>query len=156
VANEQEKPRFEVMALNAKATRLRHGFTGTRVHDIWTNMIQRCSNPKVLHYKRYGARGIKVCERWQVFENFLSDMGEPFDKAEIDRVDNSKGYEPDNCRWVTRSENCRNRRTTRWIEVEGRKVSMAEASDLTGISYNTMKSRVKNNLNPLTGKKEQS
>lgn len=137
--------------INPVATRTRHGYTGTRVHNIWINMNQRCSNPNVPHYNRYGGRGIKVCERWAIFENFLADMGEPPINAELDRINNSKGYEPANCRWVTTSQNCRNRRSNRMINVGGKMVSMVEAAELTAISYNTMKCRLKNGLDPITG-----
>lgn len=132
---------------------LRHGKTGTRVHDIWTNILQRCRNPKVPHYERYGGRGVTVCDRWLIFENFLADMGEPAAGLEIDRIDNQKGYEPGNCRWVTRSHNCRNRRSTRYVNVSGQRVCMADAAEITGISYNTMKSRLRAGIDPVTGRR---
>ena len=85
---------------------------GTPEYHIWATMIQRCINPKNQHYKDYGGRGIKICDRWRYsFPSFLEDMGhKPFLRAEIDREENNGNYEPSNCRWTTHSVNSRNRR----------------------------------------------
>lgn len=91
-----------------------HGMTGTDEHNIWRRMIARCTYPSVERYPRYGGRGIKVCDRWlNSFKAFFDDMGKkPFKNAQIDRIDNDGNYEPSNCRWVTPSENCKNRSTS--------------------------------------------
>lgn len=75
-------------------------------------MMHRCYREYNKSYSQYGGRGIKVCDRWKYnFLYFLEDMGKrPFPNAQIDRIDNDGNYEPDNCRWVTPSENLRNRR----------------------------------------------
>jgi hypothetical protein len=74
-------------------------------------MMQRCGNPNDKSFSRYGARGIRVCERWRSFENFLADMGpRPSPTHSIDRIDNALGYEPGNCRWATAAEQNANRR----------------------------------------------
>jgi len=70
----------------------RHGKFGTRIHKIWDGMIQRCHNKNSRDYKHWGARGIKVCERWRDFINFYEDMGEAPTGLSIDRIDNNKGY----------------------------------------------------------------
>lgn len=83
----------------------------------WQNMVQRCTNPNRDDYDNYGGRGITVCERWlgfpQGFQNFLADMGYKFEGLMLERVDNDKGYSPDNCIWATRSQQNKNRRRSR-------------------------------------------
>jgi len=74
-------------------------------------MLQRCNNPNHSHYKYYGGRGIKVCDRWlESFENFYEDMGERPEDLTLDRIDVNKGYYPENCKWSTRSEQNSNKR----------------------------------------------
>lgn len=77
-------------------------------YKSWEDMKLRCQNSKTPYFKYYGAKGIKVCERWQRFENFLADMGEkPVDGWHIDRINPKGNYEPSNCRWLSPSENVR-------------------------------------------------
>ena|ERR1700675_1534927 len=80
-------------------------------HVSWTGMKTRCTNPKAKDFKHYGGRGIKVCQRWQYFENFFADMGpKPSPRHSIDRINPDGDYEPLNCRWATWKEQRHNRR----------------------------------------------
>lgn len=85
-----------------------HGQYGTPTNRIWNSLRNRCNNPNNKDYSKYGGRGIKVCKRWEKFENFLEDMGEKPANLSIDRIDNDGNYEPGNCRWATASEQMSN------------------------------------------------
>jgi len=93
---------------------LRHGHARhgaiTDMHRTWMAMRQRCNNTHCKKYRIYGGRGIKICERWDTFENFLADMGptRPLGKS-IDRINNDGNYEPGNCRWATPLEQAHNK-----------------------------------------------
>jgi len=87
----------------------KHGYNGTGTYETWRGMKGRCLNKKRNDYKYYGGRGIKVCERWLEFKNFLDDMGERPEGKTLDRKDNDGNYEPSNCRWATKQEQQLNR-----------------------------------------------
>lgn len=121
-----------------------HGKSKTALYSLWQNMIARCSNPNLREWKHYGGRGIVVCEQWKDFEVFVSDMGDPpFDGAEIDRTDNDGNYEPDNCRWATRTEQCNNTRSNVVLDIDGESKTLVQWSRETGIPYKTIHNRVK-------------
>lgn len=84
---------------------------GTKTYACWSNMSSRCNNPEATGYDNYGGRGIAVCSRWQYFENFLADMGPVPEKLTLERVDNDRGYDPENCIWADRVHQNRNRRS---------------------------------------------
>ena len=89
----------------------RHGLSDSVEYRAWGAMWSRCTNPKASHFSHYGARGIKICDRWRSFLAFFSDMGEkPRPDLSLERIDNEKGYYPGNCKWATRSEQMLNRR----------------------------------------------
>ncbi len=95
----------------ARAQMTTHGGRHTPEYSIWRDMLRRCEDTSRKTYKDYGARGIKVCPRWHSFADFLADMGlRPSRAHSIERRDNSKGYDPENCLWVERREQNRNQR----------------------------------------------
>lgn len=87
-----------------------HGMGASREYNTWRTMIKRCQDPRVWNFHRYGGRGIRVCERWQKFENFYADMGEKPTDLQLDRINNDGNYEPGNCKWSTAKEQANNRR----------------------------------------------
>lgn len=111
-------------------------------YQSWLSMRHRCLNEKHDAYPRYGGRGIKVCERWDSFENFLADMGERPDGTSIDRVNNDGDYEPGNCRWATTQEQFANRRNTRLITYQGVTQTLAELARSVGVARATLHRRI--------------
>lgn len=123
-----------------------HAFVGNRSPEYrtWNNMTQRCTNPKHTNFHRYGGRGITVCERWlNSFAAFLEDMGpKPTPKHEIERKDNDKGYSPDNCRWATHKEQCRNFGRNRLLTFDGKTMCISAWAEHLGIHRQTLKHRL--------------
>lgn len=115
----------------------------------WRNMRYRCQNPTHHEYHNYGARGIKVCERWQDFGNFYADMGPRPDGRSLDRIDNDGNYEPRNCRWATPMEQKLNRRTTVLLTIDGETRHLCEWARRYGIDARTVGSRLKRGIGAL-------
>lgn len=119
-----------------------HGKTGTRTYTIWKRMKERCNNPNHQSYKKYGARGISVCEKWSnSFRSFLKDMGEAPAGHSIDRIDTLRGYEPGNCRWATTFQQSRNARHNVWVVVHGQRMIVTDAARMLGIAPATVKKK---------------
>lgn len=121
----------------------RHGMSKSPEYRAWHEMRRRCLNPSRHEYANYGGRGITVCERWSVFENFYADMGDRPDKEySLDRIDNNAGYSPDNCRWATRAQQARNRRDNNTVTLNGRLLTVTEAAEITGVDRHTIARRL--------------
>lgn len=121
-----------------------HGMSGSPIYAVWSSMLHRCELPSDTNYPKYGAKGIKVCERWQKFENFLADMGpRPSSEYSIDRKESTGDYTPDNCRWATVSEQNRNKRSARMLTLNGETRNMIDWANRLGISAGTIWNRLK-------------
>lgn len=118
----------------------------TAEYSAWSSLKNRCDSPDCPQYASYGGRGIRVCDRWSNrFEDFLTDMGpRPSPNHSIDRYpDNDGNYEPGNCRWATRKEQNRNRRSSLFLAAFGQALTLAEWSEKTGIDRQTIRQRLK-------------
>lgn len=118
-----------------------HGYSKTRLHRIWVAMRKRCRNPNDSSFKHYGGKGIKVCEEWDndfmTFREWALNNGYT-DELSIDRIDNNKGYSPDNCRWATQREQVNNQSSNIKLVFQGKAYSPNEVSKLSGININTI------------------
>lgn len=116
--------------------------TTSRAYNSWRLMIGRCTDPKNDSFNSYGAKGIAICDQWLDFSCFLSDMGECLEGQTIDRIDNEKGYEPENCRWANIFTQNRNKKTVRKIEFNGKNLTLPEWSEITGIPRSRLWQRI--------------
>ena len=121
-----------------------HGKSNTKEWWAWVLMRRRCMYEKATSFPTYGARGITVDPNWLVFENFFADMGKrPSPQHSLDRVDNDGPYTKTNCRWATKKEQARNRRSNRLIEYGGVTRTLAEWGEVTGIARDTIAYRLR-------------
>lgn len=135
----------EMASKRAAVRNTTHGKTDTRLHCIWHGMKARCLNPKASYYYRYGGRGITVCVEWlndfETFYNWAMSHGYRSDLT-IDRIDNDKGYSPDNCRWATLIEQGRGKSTNRLFSIGGTEKTLAEWCQIYSKKRVTVQSRV--------------
>jgi hypothetical protein len=110
---------------------------------IWKSMRNRCLNPNNKDFAHYGGRGIRVCERWTSFENFVADMGVRPVGMTIERDRNDGDYEPGNCRWASRAEQCQNTRRASYLTHEGRTQSLSQWAREIGVSRSALGARIK-------------
>ncbi len=116
----------------------------TPEYTAWCHMKARCQNENHPSFKDYGGRGISVCEQWNNFNTFLKDMGKrPTAKHSLERKNNSKGYEPDNCIWGTKKEQANNTRTNHIVKAKDETLTLAQAAERAGITYQAMQKRIK-------------
>jgi hypothetical protein len=112
-------------------------------------MKRRCTDEGGVDFVNYGGRGITVCEAWNTFESFIKDVGlRPSELHTLGRTDNDGNYEPSNVKWETRKEQNRNKRNTSLATIDGATATLMEWSEIAGINYSTVKSRVKNGMTP--------
>lgn len=129
-----------------KVNRLyKHGKTGTRLHNNWLSMKDRCNNPKNNRFESYGGKGISVCKEWadsfESFEKWALSAGFEESKS-IDRIDNDKGYSPENCRWADIYTQANNKSINRYIEHNCIRMSVSQWARERGINQTTLSRRI--------------
>ena len=114
------------------------------LYKTWVGMKQRCYNQNSKSYKNYGGRGIRVCPDWLIsFPTFVDDMGEkPSPQHSIDRIDNNKGYTPENCRWATRVEQARNTSRNHYLFYKGQDTLLIDVARDIGITQQALQGRL--------------
>lgn len=142
----------ELLADRAKTANRRHGMTDSPTWSSWRAMIKRCEQPSSINYAAYGGRGISVCERWHIFENFAADMGLRSPGTSLDRIDVNGNYEPGNCRWATRSQQARNTTKTPKVVFNGVEYSISDLAERIGVSAQTIRARKRRGI-PLDAQK---
>lgn len=126
-----------------------HGMSDTPMYMAWDMMVRRRTDPNAISYKTCGAKGIKVCERWLSFANFLEDMGERPAGCSLDRIDNGGDYEPSNCRWATRAEQARNTSRNKMVTFNGRTLCLKDWARDLSLPYSTIHMRVRRGMDPV-------
>lgn len=135
--------RSEIISKRVKT----HGMYGTRIYSIWANMLQRCYNQRERSYKYYGARGIKVCDKWKRFEGFLEDMGGTYQEhLSIDRINVNGDYCSENCKWATKEEQANNTRANHLITINGETDTLANVCKKYNLNYKTVHKKLKKGI----------
>ena len=122
-----------------------HKLTKHKLYGLWCDIKKRCYNEKSEYYKNYGGRGILMSKEWQSsFITFYNDLIGIYNSGlEIDRIDNNKGYSKDNCRFVPRIENARNKRNNHFVLYDNKHITISNLAEILNIPYNTIWNRVK-------------
>lgn len=119
-----------------------HGMSKTKTYYSWHAMKKRCLLSTDKDYKRYGGRGIKICEEWLNFENFFKDMGIMPKGLTLDRINNENGYFKENCQWATPKKQANNRRSNILIEYKGIKNTLVQWSEYLDMPYGLLHDRI--------------
>lgn len=121
-----------------------HGMIRTPEYKAWCNMRNRCKNPNNPEYKNYGARNVGICPTWDDFRQFYADLGpRPSKDHSLDRIDNDAGYSKANCRWGTRKQQNRNKRSNVRVKINGVTKCKIEWMEQYGLHANLVRDRVK-------------
>lgn len=130
-----ENPTAEMRARQSLSAKKTHGKTKHPSYQVWADMKGRCLNQKHKWFPSYGGRGITVCERWMSFENFYEDIGANWAHGmQLGRIDNDKGYSPENCRWETPEQQQSNKSNNVFIDTEIGRLTVGQAARHYGIS----------------------
>jgi hypothetical protein len=121
---------------------IKHNLCGTKTYTTWLNMIKRCTDPNNNSYKNYGARGIKLCDKWLTFKGFYEDMGDRPNETTLDRIDNDGNYLKENCKWSTKKEQANNRRNSRIITYKNKTQTLQQWADELGINVKKLWNRL--------------
>ena len=125
------------------ASQAQNGLSYSQEYRCWKGILARCFNPRNHAYHHYGGRGITICERWLLFSNFYADMGPRPEGMTLDRIDNDKGYSPDNCRWTTWEEQENNCSRNRFLTHDGVTLTIAQWARRLQITRGTLWHRLK-------------
>jgi len=128
--------------LKLESKSITHGKRNSKVYRVWSSMKTRCVNKSCRSFPNYGGRGIVMDERWESFENFLCDMGEPQDGFELDRINNNGPYSKSNCRWADKKTQANNRRSNRLLKLGDNERTISQWSDEIGFSSSTIRERL--------------
>ncbi len=123
----------------------KHGMADTRLYRIWDNIRGRTLRPSNTYWENYGGRGITLYEPWRQFALFMEwALANGYrDDLFIERIDNDGGYSPENCRWATRHEQDRNKRSNVWVDYQGERICQADLANRLGVHYSTIYYRLK-------------
>lgn len=134
-----------------------HGMKLHPLYDTWRDMIRRCTNPKSKDWGLYGGRGITVCERWMNIENFIEDMGQrPEKHFSLDRIDNNKGYNKENCRWATSRIQANNKRSNRIFDINGERITLTQLAKRYEVNIATLHQRISLGESPIEAVKQKN
>lgn len=138
----------------ARKTLQTHGKSKTRLYRVWAGMKSRCLNPNADNYKYYGAIGVTICDEWiddyETFESWALSSG--YDdtagsqECTLDRIDNTKGYSPDNCRWTNHFIQCNNQSSNKVYSYNGESHTISEWAKISGVKYKTLVARLNNGM----------
>ena len=144
---------MEKTLVDVRNRKIKHEVRFQKLYSVWHNMVDRCVREKHPQYHRYGGRGITVCEEWRgdysAFHEWSINNGykhEPMpsgrNKWSLEREDNSKGYSPDNCKWVTSKQQSRNTTHNRILNFNGEQHTLAGWAEITGLSWRRIQQRL--------------